>query len=110
MLLQSADSAYEVSKYLRKTDSWVSWLHESYAQDFLHAKADQFKTSYALLERFHADKDPLMQPYVNALYLWVNAKKNIKNESVLAKTAKELSHDQGWKELIEQFKALYAMN
>lgn len=121
VLSLSVDSAYEISKYLLKSNDLKGWLQESFAQKLLSSSGkelterEDFKkylkekgitadsvikiiaqikqeraNAVRLLDQFHADKDPLMRQYTDALYLWVEAKKHDKDGTFLVKSGNKL--------------------
>lgn len=67
-----ADAAFDVIKYLYKSSDLDEWL-QLYSRNFLEERNTVICT---LLELLNADKTMHLQPRVNALSLWVNAKDN----------------------------------
>ncbi len=114
-LQNSADSAYAVIKYYYKDKSFTDWIQYSYSQAFMASVALNEKSmidemrkeglseseinktvanmrrtnenSRVLLEKLHNDKIPLIQQKTKALYLWVNAGKNVNNAQALSSIA-----------------------
>lgn len=114
-LQNSADSAYGVIKYFYKDRSFNDWVQYSYSQAFMarvdlneKSMIDEMRkeglseneinktiantrrfneNSRVLLDKLHNDPTPLIQQKIKALYLWVNAGKNVNNVQVLSSIA-----------------------
>jgi thiol-disulfide isomerase/thioredoxin len=59
-------------------------------QRMLNGFATARKNSLQLLTRLHADKDPKMRQYVDALHLWVDAKQHDQDGAYLVKSGDKL--------------------
>ena len=91
---QGASAAYDVSKYVYDKESFTDWVQQSFSQGFLFTedfpqRKEIERKAHELLNLFVADKNPVYQSKTKPLYLWVNAKDNKNNETVLIKTAAE---------------------
>jgi thiol-disulfide isomerase/thioredoxin len=118
-LQEDPDSAYNVIRYFYKDKLFDDWLHNTLAQNFITTIEEDEKeirinllrrgmdesaiaknisnnrrikaNSFILLEKLHADKSALMQQKVNALYLWVSARKQKANTGLLPTTAAQFN-------------------
>ncbi len=77
-----ADAAFDVIKYLYKGPDLDEWL-QLYSRNFLE---ERNAVTYKLLELLNADKTMHLQPRVNALSLWVDAKDNATDPQVLLRS------------------------
>lgn len=79
----NADSAYNVIAYMCKYPNFAEWLQESFAQGFLRVNN---LVAMELLEKLKADKKLGIQPLITPMYLWVKAKQQPNNLTLLSKT------------------------
>ncbi|SMC96987.1 DUF6263 family protein [Pedobacter nyackensis] len=89
---EGAASAYDVSKYTYKTESFNNWVQNSLAQYFLpydDTANPLMAKSYELLELFMNDKDPLYREKIKPLYLWAMTEKQPQNTALVIKNAAE---------------------
>ncbi|TKC08794.1 DUF6263 family protein [Pedobacter frigoris] len=85
-------SAYDVSKYVYKEESFYDWLQNSMSQSFLpydDRPNPSAGKAYELLKLFMNDKDSIYQQKANSLFLWVMAEREKKNTPLLIKNAAE---------------------
>jgi len=92
---EGAASAMDVSKYVYDKESFSSWLQQSFAQNYIYEhefdeRAKIEKASDELIELFAAEKNPVYQEKVGAMYLWVKAKKEKQNAELQLSTAKKI--------------------
>jgi len=91
---EGAASAYDVSKYTYKTESFNDWIQNSLAQHFLpydDTVNPLMNKSYELLELFMSDKAPLYQQKVKPLYLWTMTERQPQNTALAIKNAAEFT-------------------
>ncbi|SDE56052.1 AhpC/TSA family protein [Mucilaginibacter pineti] len=84
----NADSAFNLVRYLNKYPDFNDWL-QLYARDFIDGDN---AVSKQLLTLLNADKSMNLQPQINALSVWVNAKSNIDKPQVLLNSYNSFMH------------------
>jgi thiol-disulfide isomerase/thioredoxin len=78
-------------KYVKEKNLSLDDVKKMVAEQY-EQRRDARNKAGQLLELLHNDHDPLMQQKINALYLWVNAKKAAGDAAVLSKTANAFMH------------------
>lgn len=81
----------EFKKYVKEKNLSPDDVKKMVAEQY-EQRRDARNKAGQLLEFLHNDHDPLMQQKINALYLWVNAKKAPGDATVLSKTANVFMH------------------
>jgi thiol-disulfide isomerase/thioredoxin len=84
---QDASAAFDVIKYIYK-DQWDDWI-QLYARNFTEEKRP---VTYELIAKLNADKNMGLQPKLQAMSLWINAKDNAANTAALLKASNAFRH------------------
>jgi thiol-disulfide isomerase/thioredoxin len=84
----NADSAFNLVRYLNNYPDFNDWL-QLYARGFINGDDP---VSKQLLTLLNADKSMGLQPQINALTIWVNAKSNVDKPEVLLNSYNSFMH------------------